>query len=100
MVLDMLKLCCLVECRNIPIQMPEPFMDSWISMSNIPDVTLEVLNVDGVETNNCWVEANINLCKFFTEEICSIGVFKYFFNAVEGVEKNFHMFLIHLLDAV
>ena len=75
-------------------------MDSWISMSNILDITLEVLHIDGVETNNSWIETNVNLCKLFAKEIWSVRVFEYFLDAVEGAEKPFHMTLIYFLDSV
>lgn len=100
MILDMVEFCCLFECRNIPIQMPKPFMDSWVSMPNIPDITLEVLDVNGVETNNGWKEADINLCKLCTKNIWSTRVLEYLLNAVEGAEKSFQMIFVYFLNSV
>lgn len=59
MLLDMLKLRRLPEGRNIPVQMPEPFMQRRIPGSDIADVAFEMLDVDGVETDDGGVEADI-----------------------------------------
>jgi len=53
MLLDMIKLCRIFKCRNIPIQMPQPLMYPGISRPNIPNVALEVLYVDRIEADNC-----------------------------------------------
>ena len=57
--LNMCKLRRILERRNIPIKMSHPFMDIWISGSDIPDIGLEVLHVDGIEAHDCREEADV-----------------------------------------
>jgi uncharacterized protein YqfA (UPF0365 family) len=51
--LDMLKLCSVLERRVVPVQVAHPAVQSRVTGSNVADVTLEVLHVDGIETDDC-----------------------------------------------
>jgi len=51
MVFDMLKLRRLPESWYVPIQLPNPFMKRWIAWPDIPQIGLEVLDVDDVEAD-------------------------------------------------
>ena len=59
MPLDMLKLRRLSERRNIPVQMPHPLVQIGIPTPDIPDIGLEVLDVDRVEPDYCRVEPDV-----------------------------------------
>ena len=61
MFLDMLKLGRLAESRYIPIQISKPFVKCRIATADVANITLEVLNVDGVEANDGGVETDIGL---------------------------------------
>jgi hypothetical protein len=61
-VLDMLKLRCVVESWNVPVQFPEPTMDSRITATDIPEVGLEVLHIADVEADNGCVKPDVSLC--------------------------------------
>lgn len=60
--LNMCELRRILEGRNIPIQMSQPLMNIRISRSDIPDVRLEVLDVDCVEANHGGVETDVCFC--------------------------------------
>jgi hypothetical protein len=59
MILDVLKFCRILECRVVPVQMPHPLVKVGIPRSDVSDVALEVLHVDGIKTHDCSVEANV-----------------------------------------
>ena len=73
MLLDMLKLCRLSKRRHIPIQIPQPLMQSWVSAPDIADIALEVLNVDRVESDDRGIQANISLSDILTEVVRFFG---------------------------
>ncbi|KAJ3472434.1 hypothetical protein NLG97_g10991 [Lecanicillium saksenae] len=49
--LDVLKLRRVLEGGNGPVQVAHPLVDGGVAGANVPDVALEVLDVDGVETD-------------------------------------------------
>ena len=51
MLLDVLKMRRCPERRHVPIEMPQPFVQSRISRSNVADIAFEMLDVDGVEAD-------------------------------------------------
>lgn len=67
--LDMLELGRLPEGRNIPVQMPQPFVQRRVARADIADVALEMLHVDGVETDDGGVQADISFGDMFAEVI-------------------------------
>lgn len=56
---DVFELRRVPESRNIPIQIPQPGMNSRKPGSDITEITLEVLDVDGVEANNSREESDV-----------------------------------------
>lgn len=66
MSLDMRKLGRLAKSWVVPVTMPHPFVNRWISRPNVPDVGLEVLDVDCVETDCSGEEADICFCDSLT----------------------------------
>lgn len=66
---DMLELCRLPKGRDIPVQLPQPFVQRRITRSDIADVAFEMLNVDGVETNNGGVETNVGFSYVLAEVV-------------------------------
>lgn len=59
---NMFKLSRLLERRDLPVQVPQPAVDSWESGADIAEVALEVLDVDGVEADDGGVETDIGFC--------------------------------------
>lgn len=62
MFLDMFKLSRVLEGREIPIQMLEPLVERGVSGANVADIAFEVLDVDGIEADDCGVEADVGFC--------------------------------------
>lgn len=58
--LDVIKLRGVVERRLIPVQVTHPLVQKRVSGADIPNVALEVLDVDGVETNERHVSRTYN----------------------------------------
>ena len=48
MLFDMLELCSLPKCRYRPVEVSQPFVQSWVTTSDVADVALEVLLVDAL----------------------------------------------------
>lgn len=57
--LNMRKLRRIAKRRDIPVQIPQPLMDIRIPRSDVPDVRLEVLHIDGIEADDGRVEAHV-----------------------------------------
>jgi len=62
MILDMSKLGRLSKCRDVPVQIPQPLVEVWVVGADGAEVSLEVLDVDDVEADNCCVETDICFC--------------------------------------
>ena len=52
MFLDMLELCRLSERRHIPIQVPQPLMQCWVSAPDVTDIALEMLHIHRIESDD------------------------------------------------
>lgn len=60
-VLDVLELGRLTKGLGVvPVQMPHPLVQGWIAGTNIADVALEVLDIDGVKADDGGEEADIS----------------------------------------
>ncbi len=60
-ILDLLKVRRALESIFTPIEPSQPLVESRIARPNVPDVALEVLVVDGIETRHGDVQADIGL---------------------------------------
>jgi hypothetical protein len=69
----MFKICCLFETRDIPIQVPQPFVDVRVIVSYHLKVSLEVLHIHRIKTNDGRVEADVGLCKLLAQDISPYG---------------------------
>ncbi len=49
--LDVLKLRRVAECRQVPVQVAHPRVDGGVAGTDVANVALEVLHVDGVEAD-------------------------------------------------
>lgn len=88
MVFDVLKIRRLLESRVLPIQMPEPLVKMGVPRANVPDVALEVLDVDGVEADDGCEEADVCFGDCGGgEEVGGRGGGEEGFEAVEGGEE-------------
>lgn len=84
---DMFELRRLSKRRDVPVQMPQPAMNSWISRPNITNIRLKVLHIYGVEADDGREQPDVYLCDIFAEVIgCRRGVClgQVFFDSVEG----------------
>ena len=61
MLFDVLELRRLPKGRDIPVQMPKPFVQSRIPGSDIADVAFEVLHVDWIKADDSRVEPDVCL---------------------------------------
>lgn len=100
--LDMLKLRRLLERGYIPVQVSQPAVNRRIPGSDIANVSLEMLDVDGVEADDGGEESDVSFGDGVTEEEWRVGgepPFQVLFDAVEGVEKRIEGFLVGLLGS-
>ena len=88
MIFDMLKLRRVFESRNVPVQLPQPLMQRRIARSDITNVALEMLHIDGVEANDGSVKANVCFGDVGTEVVRSGILGQVGFGTVEGGEKG------------
>ena len=92
MELNMLELSRLPEGRHVPVQPAHPAMNSGIPGANIPDITLEMLDIHRVEADDGGEQPDISLGDGGAEEErclgrgCGCG--EVGFDAVEGGEEG------------
>ena len=99
MLLNMFELRRLPKGRDTPVQRPQPFMNRRISRSYISNVALKMLDVDGVEADDCCVEPNISFGDVCAE-IVGGGVFgEMGLDAVEGGEEGSDGSLVGFLSS-
>lgn len=72
MPLDMLKLRRPLKRIMVPVQVAQPLVHRGVSRANIPDIALEVLHVDGVESHNRHVQSDISLCEVLAEPVRAV----------------------------
>lgn len=82
-----IKITGVLESRMIPVEIPQPFVDGRISTSDISNVALEVLNVNGVKTDDGGVKTDIGLCQSISKEIWS-SFCKAFLDLVQGFKER------------
>lgn len=97
MIFDMLKLRRVFERRDVPVQLPQPFMQRRITRPDITNVALEMLHIDGVEANDGSVKANVCLGDVSTKVVRSGVLGKVGFGTVKGGEKGLDGFFICFL---
>lgn len=97
MIFDMLKLRRVFEGGNVPVQLPQPLMQRRITRSDVTNVALEMLHIDGVEANDGSVETNVRFGDVGTEVVRSGILGKVGFGTVEGGEKGPDGFFICFL---
>ena len=66
MCLNLIEIRSLVERGDIPVQIPKPSMDCWVSGANVANITFEEWYVDRVETSDRYKEADIHFCQVFS----------------------------------
>jgi hypothetical protein len=71
----------------------------WVSATDITDVALEVLNVDGVEADDGCEEADVLLCQAVAEVEWAAGFCEICFCAVEGGEERCDGFFVRFLGS-
>ena len=71
--LNVLQQRRVLKCWYIPIQMPNPVMDCGKSRADVLDVALEELDVDGVETNDGVIEADVGFRESGAPEVGPLG---------------------------
>lgn len=93
----MLKLRCVLERRHVPVELPQPLVQRRITRSDVTNVALEMLHIDGIEANDGGVEANVCFGDVGTKVVGSSVFSKVSFGAVEGGEKGFDGLFISFL---
>jgi len=69
--LDVLEVRTVLECRMIPIQVLEPSIDVRIIVPNCPQVAFEMVFVYSIEAYNRRVGPNIQFCKMLAQNVRS-----------------------------
>lgn len=89
MPLDMLKLRRPLERIMVPVQVAQPLVHRGVSRANVPDIALEVLHVDGVESHNRHVQSHISLGELLAEPVRAVLLLgQVLLAAVEGLEER------------
>lgn len=97
MLLNMLKLRRLPKRRDIPIQIPHPIVDLWVPAPDIPDVTLEMLHVYGIEADDSRVEPDVRF-RDLGAEVEGFGVLgEVRFDAIKSAEEGCDSFFVGFL---
>ena len=94
MLLDMLELRRRPKRLDIPVQIPQPLVNSRIPAPDVADVTFKVLHIHRIEPDYRRIQADIRLGDVPAEVVRS-GVFReVLFDTVKGLEKGLHGGLI------
>lgn len=99
--LDMLKLSRLTKRRVIPVHRSQPAVDRRVSGTNITDVALEVLDINGIKADDCREKTDIGLGDCVAEEEgrdCGL-LGQVCLNFVERVEEGCYGFLVCFLGS-
>ena len=101
----MLELRGFLEGGDVPVEVSEPAMDGGIPGADVSDVSLEVLDVDGIEAHDRRVQSYVCFGDGVTEIkqggrgggkfVPEVG-----FDAIEGSEQGNDCFLVGFLGAV
>ena len=89
MFLDVLELRRAPEGLFVPVQLPQPLVQRGVPGSNVPDVALEMLHVDGVESDDSGVQSHVGFRKLGAEIIGAGFLWrrKMLFRLVERAEE-------------
>lgn len=84
----MFKLRRLPKRRRLPIQPPQPPMNTRVSTPNIPQIRLKMLHINSVEPHDRGVETDIGLCDFGAPVVRSWTRAEVFLDFVQGFEEG------------
>lgn len=74
-------------------------MQVRVSTANVTDITLEVLDIDGVEADDGGEEADISLAQLVTKVEGTTRLGKIFFRTIKGLEQSLDILLVGFLSA-
>ena len=95
----MLELSSTLECVMIPIKITQPLMNSRISRPDVTDVRLEMLNIDGIEADDCRIKSHIALCDLLAPIEWSLRGRQVLFDFVKRIEQWLDCLFICLLSS-
>lgn len=96
-VLNVLEISGLFETMHIMINILQPFVKDGIICANGSQVALEVLYIDGIESDGCRVDQNIELRELLSEDIGTTIRMDELLNMVQCGENNWNILVIGLL---
>ncbi len=70
-ILDMRDLGRRIEGISLPIQMTNPLMDGRVPRSDIAEIALEMLHVDGIESDDGGEQSNVGFGDVLAEIVRS-----------------------------
>lgn len=94
MPLDVLKLGRVAKGGIVPVQLPEPLVQRWVSGPDVAQVALEVLHVHDVEADDGRVQSDVGLRDVLAEVVWTCGRGQVFLDPVERVEELRDGFLV------
>jgi hypothetical protein len=92
-----LEVCCLFESFDIPVQVFEPSIQNWIVVPNRPQITLEVLHIDGIKSNNRRVQTDVKLCHIPAEHKRATIAMDKILHDIQRREDQGNMFIVCIL---
>lgn len=58
--LDVIKDGCIFECGHVPVQVPQPLVNVRVAGTDIAEICLEMLHIDGVKADYGGIEPDIS----------------------------------------
>lgn len=96
--LDVVELRRVPERRVAPVQAAHPPVQRRVPRADVPDVALEVLDVDGVEADDGHVQAHVDLGQRLAEPVGPVPLLgEVLLSAVQGREEGDHVALVGLV---
>ena len=93
----MFELSRVMESRHIPVQLAHPAMNSRVPGTNIPNITLEVLDVHGVEADDGREEPDVSFGDIGAEEVGVCVACYVLLDTLERGEERCHGFFVRFL---
>jgi len=95
--LDVCEIGRFAKSWVLPVQVSDPFVQSRISTSNIPEIGLEVLDVDRVEADDSRIQPNIRLRNLLPKIIRPRPLSQMLLRTIQRLKKRSNSLLVRLL---
>lgn len=96
---NVFKLRGIMEGRHVPVELTEPLVDGREAGADIGQVALEVLHVDGIESDDGRVETHVGFGDGLAKVVWAWRAGEVLLYLLERLEQDLHVLLVRFLGA-